>query len=117
MNNRQTGNSGEDIAAEFLVNNGYSLITRNYRYGKGEIDIIASDSDIIVFIEVKFRKTDEFGSPLLAITKNKQNQIRKVALAYLTENNITDTDCRFDVIGITLDKENNPVIEHIQNAF
>jgi putative endonuclease len=117
MNNKETGNFGEDAASEFLVNNGFSIITRNFRYGKGEIDIIANDAEILVFIEVKFRKSDEYGSPLLAITKNKQNQIRKIALAYLTEKNITNTDCRFDVIGITLDKENKPVIEHIKNAF
>jgi putative endonuclease len=111
------GKVGEDLAEEFLVNKGYEIIQRNYRYGHGEIDIIASDRETLVFIEVKTRNNLEFGQPELAVTKSKQRQIRKIAESYLFEKEIKDTDCRIDVIGILLIKNQDPHINHIVNAF
>jgi putative endonuclease len=111
------GKVGEDLAEEFLVNKGYEIIQRNYRYGHGEIDIIASDRETLVFIEVKTRNNLEFGPPELAVTKSKQRQIRKIAESYLFEKEIKDTDCRIDVIGILLIKNQDPHINHIVNAF
>ena len=112
-----TGDRGEEIAADLLMSKGFQIIERNYRYGRGEIDIIANDKDILVFIEVKTRKNLEFGPPETAITKNKQNQIRRIATAYLVEKEISDTDCRFDVVAILLKKNLPPLINHIENAF
>jgi putative endonuclease len=114
---KQFGNRGEDIAAEFLEGKGYEIIERNYHYGHGELDIIAKDEEILVFVEVKTRKNLEFGPPELAITKAKQRQVRKVAEAYMVEKKITDTDVRIDVVAILIQKNLPPKITHIENAF
>ncbi|MBL1215088.1 MAG: YraN family protein [Ignavibacteriae bacterium] len=111
------GKIGEDLAEEYLLNKGYKILQRNYRYGHGEIDIIAKDKNILVFIEVKTRNNLEFGPPELAVTKNKQRQIRKIAESYLYEKEIKETDCRIDVIAILLIKNQDPQINHIVNAF
>ena len=78
MNNVQLGKNGEDIASEFLVKNGYTILERNARFSRlCEIDIIALDKNTLVFCEVKTRKTLICGSPFEAITKTKYNNIRK----------------------------------------
>ncbi len=74
---KETGDRGEDLAVELLLKSNFEIIERNYRYGHGEIDVIAKDKDVLVFVEVKTRKNLEFGPPELAITKNKQRQIQK----------------------------------------
>ena len=114
---KKTGGVGEDLAAAVLTKKGFRVIERNYRYGKGEIDIIAKDKNVLVFIEVKTRKNLEYGPPELAVTKGKQNQIRKIAGAYLYEKEIKDTDCRFDVVAIQFMPKQKPKINHIINAF
>jgi len=114
---KQFGNRGEDIAVDYLEGKGFEIIERNYHYGHGELDIIAKDKNVLVFVEVKTRKNLEFGPPELAITKNKQRQVRKVAEAYLIEKNITDTDVRIDVVAILIQKNIPPKITHIENAF
>lgn len=118
-NSKEFGNEGEDIAAELLSKKKYEIIERNYRYGKGEIDIIAKDpkNGYLVFVEVKCRKNLEFGEPEYAITKNKINQIKKIASAYLYEKEIREIDCRFDVIAILFRQKIKPVVNHYQNAF
>ena len=110
---------GEELATEILAGKGYTIIERNYRYGHGEIDIIATDPDTkyTVFVEVKSRKNLEFGEPEYAVTKAKQRQIRKIAELYLFEKEIRELDCRFDVIAILFEDINNPVINHYENAF
>ena len=112
-----TGNKGEDIAVDFLLNNKFDVIERNYRYGHGEIDIICKKNDILIFVEVKTRKNLEFGPPEYAITKTKQKQIRLIAQAYLAEKELTDIDCRIDVIAILIKRNLPPEINHIENAF
>ena len=111
------GKLGEDLACDYILKNGYKIVERNYRYGHGEIDIIAKHKNIIVFIEVKTRNNLEFGPPELAVTKNKQRQVRKIAEAYLYDKKIENEDCRLDVIGILLIKNSAPQINHIENAF
>ncbi len=115
--NKNTGQTGEDIAAGYLKKNGYLVIERNYRQKGGEIDIIATKGDSLIFVEVKTRTSDTFGSPDEAVTKKKQQQIIKVAMLYLAQHDIADTQIRFDVIAISLSKTNNPVINHIEHAF
>ena len=87
-NNKKIGGRGEDLAVDYLTNQNFEIIERNYHYGHGEIDIIAKEKDILVFVEVKTRKNLEFGPPELSITKNKQRQIRRIAEAYLYEKEI-----------------------------
>lgn len=114
---KRTGNTGEDLAVDILIKKGYQIIERNYRFGKGEIDIIAKDGDALVFVEVKARKNLEYGPPELAITKAKQRQIKKISDAYIYEKEINDTNCRIDLIAILFREKEKPLINHILNAF
>lgn len=116
---RESGDEGEDIAAEYLSKKGYEIIERNYMYGKGEIDIVAKDSETgdTVFIEVKSKKNLEFGDPVYSMTKNKIRQLKKMAELYLYDKDIDEIDCRFDVVTVLLQGNRKPVIEHYVNAF
>jgi putative endonuclease len=116
---KQFGDEGEEIAVELLQEKGYEILDRNYRYGKGEIDIIAKDpeTNFTVFVEVKSRKNLEFGDPVYAITKNKIKQIKRMAELYLYDKEIDEIDCRFDVITVLLRGKQKPIIEHYVNAF
>ena len=117
QNKRSAGNYGEKLAGEFLKNLGYQIIKKNFQFGHGEIDIIAKDKDVLVFVEVKYRKSLEFGEPEFSINKNKQSQIKKIAGAYLAINEIKDKDCRIDVIAILHQSDEEPKINHYINAF
>lgn len=113
QNKRQTGAAYELKAEEYLLGNGYKILERNFRNRSGEIDLIAKKEGYICFIEVKYRTTSDFGSPLEAIDVRKQNQIRKVAMYYLMKNKLSEwTPCRFDVIVFEGEK-----LTHIENAF
>jgi len=112
MNNRDFGNVGEDLACDYLKKNGYEILERNKHFSKFcEIDIVAKYRNIIVFVEVKTRKNNNFGSPLEAITKTKYNNIKTGVLSYLQENKIKKF--QIDVIGITLEPELD--IQHLKN--
>ena len=110
--NKVQGRIGEIDAVEFLKKKGYKVLETNYTNKLGEIDIIAKDKNVIVFVEVKRRSTLMYGRPIEAVNFYKQQKIKKVAEFYLMKNNMIDVDVRFDVIEI-LDKQ----IEHIENAF
>lgn len=113
VNKRQTGTSYEIKAEEYLIQKGYRILERNFRNRSGEIDIIAKDGEYFCFIEVKYRATNAYGSPLEAVDFRKQNQIRKVANYYLMRNQLSEwTPCRFDVIGFVGEE-----MTHIENAF
>jgi len=116
-NRRILGQSGESAAEEFLRSRGYSILETNFTTKNGEIDIIAAIDDILVFTEVKTRKSTFLASPLSAVTPKKQRQISKVALGYLKLHKLFDSDARFDVIAIQLQRWGPPHIEHIENAF
>ena len=112
MNNRDFGNKGEDLACEYLIKNGYEILDRNKHFSKlCEIDIIAKTKNTTVFVEVKTRKTNNFGTPFEAIGKTKYNNIKTGVLSYISEHKIKNY--RIDAIGITLYPELK--IEHIKN--
>lgn len=110
--NKIKGNAAESKAVKYLKKQGYKIVNRNYRCPLGEIDIVAEDNGILVFVEVKYRNSDEFGSGLEAVTKTKQNRIITAAKFYLVKNNISNTICRFDCIEVI--KEG---LNHIISAF
>ncbi len=114
---KKSGEYGETLAAEYLKEIGFKIVMRNYRFGKGEIDIIAREGDYLVFVEVKSRENLEFGSPEESITDNKKKQVRRIASGYLFENNITDQDCRFDFVGVFFNGQLPPEITHYRDAF
>lgn len=111
------GQNGEAIALKFLKNKGYEISATNFRCRFGELDIIAFDGSCLVIVEVKTRSSDKYGCPASSVDFRKQQQISKAAHVFLTENNIVNCDIRFDVIGIFLQKSQNPLVEHITNAF
>jgi putative endonuclease len=113
------GDEGEQLAVEYLREKGYSIIETNYRYGKGEIDIIVKDEtkDLLIFVEVKSRKNLEFGEPEFAITKNKIRQIKRMAQLYFYDKEIKEADCRFDVITVLYNERRKPELKHYINAF
>ncbi len=110
------GREGEDLAAAYLQEHGYLIRQRNYRFGRGEIDIIAEDGETLVFVEVKARRSSSYGAPEEAVTVHKRRQIRKIAGGYLFERRISDRECRFDVIAVEY-AGGKPVLRHIEAAF
>ena len=117
QNRRQKfGEKGEAIAVRHLKKNGYKIIETNYRNKLGEIDIIAQDKDTIVFVEVKTRRSVQFGNPKQAVTIPKQKKISMVALCYLKAIGQSTARARFDVVGIISNRD-KPRVEIIKNAF
>lgn len=114
-NSRDIGAIGEDIAIKYLRENGYVILERNFRTKTGEIDIIASINDIIVFIEVKTRNSDKYGFPYEAVNYKKQQKIIKVAQNYINLRRLNDYQYRFDIIEIFLNSQAR--VNHIENAF
>ncbi|MBM3251376.1 MAG: YraN family protein [Candidatus Omnitrophica bacterium] len=113
----ELGLAGEIQAAEFLKNNGYRILGRNFKTNLGEIDIIAKDKDCICFVEVKTRTSQDKGLPEESITKNKQHKLSQLALSYLKNKKLLDKSARFDVVSIFPDSTGENKIEIIKNAF
>ena len=112
VQNRAKGFVGERMAQNYVNKLGYEILAINYKTNYGEIDIIAKDREVIVFIEVKYRKTLRYGRPSEAVTDFKQHKIRSVAQGYLIKNRLLNSYVRFDVLEI-VDNE----INYILNAF
>ena len=112
QNNRVIGAKQEQIACAHLKENGYEILSCNFRTRVGEIDIIARHGGYLVFIEVKYRKNASSGHPLEAISIQKQKKISKCALYYMKMHGLEYMPVRFDVVGI-LGEE----ITLIPNAF
>ncbi len=107
---------GEELAAKFLKEKGYKIIDRNFRKGYGEIDIIAIHKNTLVFVEVKTRTSNAYGSPLEAISYFKLKSLLKTAEFYKLLNPKLPNSLRIDAISIMLDNsENLSSIEHIEN--
>lgn len=111
------GKKGEDIAADFLKKKGYTILERNYRKQYAEIDIIALSKDLVlVFIEVKTRTSDKFGTPFEAITSWKLRPVMKLAEYYRVTHPKLPGEMRIDAIGIVINAVNNvEKIEHLEN--
>lgn len=109
------GKEGEDRAARFLVKQGYRILERNYSTRSGEIDLIALHDGVVVFVEVKTRTSAAYGAPELAVTPRKQQRMVKAALGYIKYKKLHQVPCRFDVVAIASEREQE--LELIQNAF
>ena len=116
MSNLSQGAKGEDIAVDFLMKKGYRVLTRNFRFQHGEIDIIAEDGQVLVFVEVKTRRSLEYGTPEESISKRKRKLLRRTADGYMYTKKIEDRECRCDVIAIEY-QNNIPEIRHLVDAF
>jgi putative endonuclease len=111
-----SGKEGEEIAVNYLEGKGYEILARNYRLKRWEIDIIAKEKEVYIFVEVKSRSSSDFGFPEDFLTPQQEGRIRSAAIYYLVEQNIVPKDIRFDIISV-LANEKNTEIEHFEDAF
>ena len=126
-NSSRVGQIGEELAARFLQKEGYRLVAANFKtpVGRnrrgaqvtGEVDLIALDADVLCFVEVKTRSSDEFASPLAAVDLRKQRQIIRAARMYRKIFRLQSIEVRYDVISIVLPQNSRPTIELFKNYF
>jgi putative endonuclease len=126
-NSSRVGQIGEELAARFLRRNGYRLVAANFKtpVGRnrrglqvtGEIDLIALDADVLCFVEVKTRSSDDFASPLAAVNLRKQRQIIRTAKVYRKIFRLQSISFRYDVVSIVLPNKARPEIELFKNYF
>lgn len=112
----QNGKLAEDIATQFLNDLGYTVLERNWRFSKAEVDIIAKDKKILVFVEVKSKTYSYYGAPEESISSHKERLIIDAAGVYMEQIG-HDWEIRFDIISILFDKQMNPTISHFKDAF
>ena len=110
------GLAGEDFAARTLSRSGLKVIDRNYRCAHGEVDLVASDGRLIVFCEVKTRRTDAYGLPAEAVGWRKQQRLRKLAAHWLRERGRAGCEVRFDVVSVIVQR-GRASATHIPDAF
>ena len=114
MESHDLGEYGEELAARYLLSKGYSILERNWRHAKAEVDIIALRGDILAVVEVKSRSSEAFGDPLESVSREKIRLLRKAINAYVNLKGI-DLEIRFDLIGIVLEDDRQR-IRHVEDA-
>jgi putative endonuclease len=114
------GATGEEIAVDYLVSQGYVVFDRNWRSKSGEIDIIASEKfnsqEELIFIEVKTRSSRDYGDPIEAITATKYLRMYRLALEWLSENSASREAWRLDVISIVISRAQEIDIDHLKRV-
>jgi len=108
----ELGRQGQEEALRFLLAKGMELVEANYRLRSGEIDLIMKDGAYLVFVEVKYRRSTQYGLPREAVGFRKQEKIRKTATHYIYRHNLHERDFRFDVVEVL-----GGFVEHIEDAF
>ncbi|MCL7489635.1 MAG: YraN family protein [Desulfobulbaceae bacterium] len=114
---QKTGSRGENIAVSFLEKQGYTVLARNYRRRFGEIDIVAEEGGVLVFIEVKARKNNRYGNPFEAVDTRKQRKLSRMAQDYISRHKMEDRPARFDVVAVRLNPHSRSEVELIRDAF
>lgn len=115
---KRIGAIGEEFAAEYLRDKGFQLLEQNFNVIYGEIDLIALEGDVVVFVEVKTRTSDTFGKPEDSVTSAKIEKMHKAALMWLQSHPDAPDDWRMDVIAIRLDRQNKLLdLQHFINAY
>ena len=113
---RSVGKAGEDLAERYLKRQGYAVVERNYRCPLGEIDLVALNRRVVVFVEVKTRRVNTSGTPLESVNAAKRRRLKRVALHYLSRHRLHDRNVQFDVVGISFHTD-PPAVQHVRNAF
>lgn len=114
-NHNELGTKGENLAVDFLLKNGYTIVARNYTYQKAEVDIMAQKEEILVVVEVKTRTSADFGDPQQFLKPKQIQRIIKAVDEFVNVNEL-DVEVRFDIIAIVLNKKGMS-LEHLENAF
>ncbi|ETR74133.1 MAG: endonuclease [Candidatus Magnetoglobus multicellularis str. Araruama] len=113
----QLGKDSETLAVNYLLENGYTIIQRNFRTKGGEIDIIARENNTLVFVEVKSRTSTRYGHALQSLTHRQKKRLTKTALMYLHQHQMKNQSARFDVVAIQKKQYTGTDIRLIKNAF
>ncbi len=112
----QLGQSGEQLAADYLHSIGYTILFSNWRFRRTEIDLIALDKNALVFVEVKSRKSNPFGDPASFVSDRKEYLMQEAAAAYMEQYHYNG-EIRFDIIGILFFSETEYQLKHYKDAF
>jgi len=110
------GRQGEQFAAEYLQRAGYRILDRNWRCADGEIDIVAAERRTLVVCEVKTRSGTRYGTPLEAITRQKRNRLRRLAVRWVIAHGLLFDEVRVDVIGVLRDAAGELALEHVRGV-
>lgn len=113
----QLGQNGENLAVHYLQQKGYTVLQTNWRCQYGEIDIIARDGAVVVFVEVRTRRAMTTEPALESITPRKQARLVRLAQAYLNAMDMDDTRWRIDLIAIAMPYRGQPIIEHLEDGL
>jgi putative endonuclease len=117
MDQRQSlGRRGEDLACEELEKRGYVIVDRRFRTRCGELDLVARDAGVLVFVEVRTRSGYNFGTPLESVTWQKRQRLSRMAVSYLCLKRLSGAPCRFDVVSI-VERPEGRTIELVKGAF
>ncbi|GAB3450036.1 YraN family protein [Phycicoccus ginsengisoli] len=113
---RALGRYGEQLAARYLGDRGFTVVDRNWRCTHGEIDLVARDGDCLVFCEVKTRRSQRFGAPVEAVDRRKAARLRRLAAAWLQVHDEHADRVRIDVIGIVRPASGPAVVRHLEGV-
>ena len=115
--NKPLGDRGERLAAEYLERAGWTILSRNFRLGHREVDLVARRGEVVAFVEVKTRAGLGYGHPLEAVTAKKRREIQLVARCWVDRHGRPDDVYRFDAVAIILPSGGDPQIEHVEDAW
>jgi len=111
------GREFEEVARRFLVERGWTVLGRNVRFGRREIDLIVRRGTTVAFVEVKGRRGSGYGHPLDAITARKRSEIHKVARWWILRHGLDGWEYRFDAVAVSGRPGETPSVEHVQDAW
>lgn len=113
---RAVGDYGERVAARHLEASGWEVLARQWRCKQGELDVVARDGDCVVAVEVKTRRSNSFGHPLLAITPDKARRLRRLLMAWLDAHDVHAGGVRVDAVAVTALPGQQPVVQHVRGV-
>jgi len=117
VSTKTLGDRGEEIAARHLAAAGWTVVSRNYRMGRKEIDLVARRGEVVAFVEVKTRAGLGYGHPLESITAKKRREVQQVAAAWVERHGREGDVYRFDAVSVLVRAGSEPVIEHVEDAW
>jgi putative endonuclease len=117
VSGKPLGDRGESLAARYLEQRGWTILVRNFRVGRKEIDLVARRCEVVAFVEVKTRAGKGYGHPLEAITWRKRREIQQVAAAWISRYGRPDDVYRFDAMAVMLPSGGLLEVEHVEDAW